>query len=263
LVKRVRSLNEAYFNDFRHPETHVLYGARLSTKARWTSPADVLAENPHPWGYGSRIADTALHSGHVLVALLDAHDARPDPFLRENIARTFAALRFIGSLPETHPKPGKPALAGLVPRGPHPDDPAAWYDDSSMDQHTTYIISLARYANSPHATEEEKAWIRQSLEKVGRRLEKHGWSIKRADGVTQAHVGFSWKGFISQHASILLPAVYALYRGTGNEHWLETYESFRTEKEGRRWQLLHAGSHIKINGHPIYANQRSVLCVRA
>lgn len=263
LLKQVRSLNEAYFADFRHPETHVLYGARLSTKARWTSPGDVLAEKPHPWGYGSRIADTALHCGHMLVALLDAHDARPDPFLKENIARTFAALRFIGSLPESQPKRGKPEQVGLVPRGPHPDDPAAWFDDSSMDQHTTYIISLARYANSPHASNEEQTWIRQSLEKVGRRLEKNGWSIKRADGVTQAHVGFSWKGFISQHASILLPAVYALYRGTGNEHWLETYESFRTEKEGRRWQLLHAGSHIKINGHPIYANQRSVLCVRA
>ncbi|MBT3377938.1 MAG: hypothetical protein HN742_27960 [Lentisphaerae bacterium] len=255
LTTHVFSLARNYFADFRHPETQVLYGARLSARHRWTSPADVKAEKPKPWGYGSRIADTALHCGHVLVALLDAYEARPDPFLKENIAKTFGALRLIGALPETHPKPGKPALTGLVPRGPHPDDISAYYDDSSMDQHTTYIISLARYANSSLATAADKQWIRESLEKVGRRLEKHGWSIKQADGVTQSHVGFSWKGYNSQHASILLSSLCALYRGTGSDHWLKTYEAFLGEKEGLRWQRLHPGPHVKINGHPIYANQ--------
>jgi len=257
LIAHVEKLATLYFADFRHAETHVLYGARLSTKDRWTTPTDIKKEKPHPWGYGSRIADTSLHCGHVLVALLDANEARPDPFLQQNIRRTFDALKLIGSLPETHPKSGKPALIGLVPRGPHPDDLSAWYDDSSMDQHTTYIISLARFANSQLATKAEKAWIRQSLEKVGRRLEQHGWSIKRADGVTQAHVGFAWTGYISQHVSILLPTVYALYKGTGNKHWLDVFNSFVTEKDGLRWQRLHPGPHIALNGHPIYANQGS------
>jgi hypothetical protein len=131
----------------------------------------------------------------------------------------------------------------------------AYYDDSSMDQHTTYVIALARYANSSLASEEDKAWIRQSLEQVGRRLEQNGWSIKRADGRTQAHVGFSWTGFNSQHASILLPAVYALYRGTGNEHWLRAFDTFIREKDGERWKQLHPGPHVRLNAHPIYANQ--------
>ncbi|MFC1596994.1 LVIVD repeat-containing protein [Planctomycetota bacterium] len=255
LVTHVFSLAQKYFADFRHPKTHVLYGARLSSKHRWTSPDDVKAEKPAPWGYGSRIADTSLHGGHMLVALLDAHEARPDPFLKENVEKTFRALKLIGSLPETHPKPDKPALVGLVPRGPHPDDMTAYYDDSSMDQHTTYIVSLARYANSSLATEEDKAWIRQSLEKVGRRLEKNGWSIMRADGQTRAHVGFSWTGYNSQHASILLPTVYALYRGTGNTHWLTTFETLIRENDGARWSMFHPGPHVKIGGHPIYANQ--------
>ena len=255
LVTHVFSLARKYFADFRHPDTHVLYGARLSTKRGWTSPDDVKAEKPEPWGYGSRICDTSLHCGHMLVALLDAHEARPDSFLKENIEKTFRAIRLIGSLPETHPKPGKPALVGLVPRGPHPDDMTAYYDDSSMDQHTTYIISLARYANSSLASEEDKAWIRQSLEKVGRRLEKNGWSIKRADGQTQAHVGFTWTGYNSQHASILLPAVYALYKGTGDKHWLKTFETFIHEKDDSRWKQLYPGPHVRINAHPIYANQ--------
>ncbi len=257
IVTRVFSLTENYLQDFRHPQTNVLYGARLSTRKTWTSPADVKKERPKPWGYGSRIADTALHCGHLLVALLDAYEARPAPFLKENIARTFAALKLIGSLPEKYPKPGKPALSGLVPRGPHPDDITAYYDDSSMDQHTTYIISLARYANSSLASQQQKKWIRESLEKVGRRLEKNSWSIKRGDGVTQSHVGFAWTGFNSDHASILLPAVLALYHGTGDEHWLKTYEKFLAEKEGLRWKKMHPGPHVKINGHPIYANQNA------
>ncbi len=248
LVHRVFVLTEDYLRDFQDPRTHVLYGARLSTSASWTSPDDVKKGKPKPWGYGSRIADTALHSGHLLVALLDAYQARPDPMLRENCTKLFGALKLIGSI---CPVPG------LVPRGPHPHDMTAYYNDSSMDQHTTYIISLAYYANSSLATEEDKAWIRKTLENVGRRLETNGWSIKRADGVTESHVGFAWTGFNSDHASILLPAVYALYRGTGNEHWRETYEKFLNEKDGLRWQRLHPGPHVRINGHPIYANQNA------
>ena len=255
MLEQVFSLTDTYLGDFQDPSTHVLYGARLRTKKNWTSPADIKAGKPKPWGYGSRIADTSLHCGHLLVAMLDACEARPDPFLETNIKKLFAALKLIGALPETRPKTGKPALSGLVPRGPHPDDLSAYYDDSSMDQHTTYIISLSLYAQSSLATPKQKQWIRKSLGKVGRRLEKNDWSIKRADGVTESHVGFAWTGFNSDHASILLPALYALYKGTNDRHWLESYEHFLAEKKGLRWQRMHPGAHVRINGHPIYANQ--------
>ncbi|NOX98550.1 MAG: hypothetical protein GXP30_02270, partial [Verrucomicrobia bacterium] len=257
VIDQVFSQARQYFADFQHPETGVLYGSRLSGKDSWTSPADVLAEKPKPWGYGSRIADTGLHTGHILTALLDAYEALPDPFLKTEIRKCYEALKLIGSLPETHPKANKPALEGLVPRGPHPNDLSAWFDDSSMDQHTTYIISLALFANSSFATKDDKAWIKQSLGKVGRRLEGNNWSIKRADGVTESHVGFSWKGHNSNHSSILLPAVLALYHGTGDEHWLEQYEFFLKEAKGVRWKVVHPGPHIRINGHPIYANQNA------
>lgn len=257
ITEQVFSQAKQYFLDFQHPETGVLYGSRLSGKKSWISPADVLAEKPMPWGYGSRIADTGLHTGHILAALLDAYEARPDPFLKKEILKCYKALKLIGSLPETHPKADKPAQIGLVPRGPHPDDMNAWFDDSSMDQHTTYIISLALFASSELASDEDKAWIKQSLGKVGRRLEGNDWSIKRADGVTESHVGFSWRGYNSNHVSILLPAVLALYEGTQDEHWLKQYEFFLNEAKGKRWQAVHPGSHIKINGHPIYANQNA------
>ena len=146
-------------------------------------------------------------------------------------------------------------MEGLVPRGPHPDDRAAYYDDSSMDQHTTYIIALACYAHSDLASTEDKQWIAQKLGAIGRRLESNDFSIKAADGVTESHVGFSWKGFRHNHVSILIPTVYALYKGTGDVHWLELHDAFLAERDGQRWQLLHAGEHVELNGHPIYANQ--------
>lgn len=158
----------------------------------------------------------------------------------------FAALKFIG---------GVCPIEGLVPRGPHPDDHTAYYDDSSMDQHTTYIIALARYAHSNLATDEDKQWIAQKLGAIGRRLEKFNFSIKAADGVTESHVGFSWKGFRNNHVSILIPTLYALYKGTGDEHWLKLHDELLAERDGLRWQRLRPGDHVELNGHPIYANQ--------
>ncbi len=239
-------LAEEYFSQFQDPNTFVLYGAKLSTKESWTTPDEISSREPAPWGYGSRIADTALHCGHTLVALLDANDAAPDPYLRRKARELYSALQFIG---------GICPIEGLVPRGPHPDDHMAYYDDSSMDQHTTYIIALARYANSDLATVSDKKWIAQKLGAIGRRLEKYDFSIKAADGVTESHVGFSWKGFRNNHVSILIPTLYALYKGTSDEHWLKLHDGFLAEHDGLRWQLLHPGDHVELNGHPIYANQ--------
>ena len=101
-------LAEKYFEQFQDSKTFVLYGARLSTKETWTTPQQIKSRKPAPWGYGSRIADTALHCGHTLVALLDANDAAPDPYLRGKAEELFSALRFIG---------GICPVEGLVPRG--------------------------------------------------------------------------------------------------------------------------------------------------
>ena len=219
--------------------------ARLSTVDRWTTPEEIKARKPAPWGYGSRIEDTSLHCGHTLIALLDA-DAAPDPYLRTKAEQLYLALKFIG---EVCP------VEGLVPRGPHPNDPSAYYDDSSMDQHTTYIIALARYAESDLATAENKEWIAKKLGAIGRRLEKNGFSIKAADGETVSHVGFSWRGFRYNHVSILIPTVMALYKGTGDSHWLELHDQFLAERDGLRWQLFQRGEHVELSAHPIYANQ--------
>lgn len=42
-----------------------------------------------------------------------------------------------------------------------------------------------------------------------------------------------------------------------SRHWLQTYEKFLAEKDELRWKRLHPGPHVRINGHPIYANQNA------
>ncbi|OHD53334.1 MAG: hypothetical protein A2096_01895 [Spirochaetes bacterium GWF1_41_5] len=246
LREKVFSMAKTYFAEFQHPETGVLYGARLSTKASWTTPADCKAKKPQPWGYGSRYADTMLHTGHTLIALLDAQGRKPDPFLETNCKKLFSAMKFIYNV---CPVPG------IIPRGPHPDDKTAYYDDSSMDQNTTFIIATCIYINSALASETDKEFGRKALQETGGRLEKYGWSIKQADGVTESHVGFAWTGMRHEHVSILLPTVWALYKGTGDQHWLDVYNTFSAENNGERWKLLAPGTNVVINGHPIYANQ--------
>ena len=37
----------------------------------------------------------------------------------------------------------------------------------------------------------------------------------------------------------------------------ERYEAFLSEADQKRWKLSHPGPHVKINNHPIYANQNA------
>jgi len=106
---------------------------------------------------------------------------------------------------------------------------------------------LARYANSELASTQDKQWIQKKLGAIGRRLEKYNFSIKAAGGVTESHVGFSWKGFRNNHVSILIPTVYSLYKGTADEHWLKLHDELLAERDGLRWQRLHAGARALNN----------------
>ena len=63
------------------------------------------------------------------------------------------------------------------------------------------------------------------------------------------------RGFRYNHVSILIPTVMALYKGTGDSHWLELHDQFLAERDGLRWQLFQRGEHVELSAHPIYANQ--------
>ncbi|MEW6357288.1 MAG: hypothetical protein AB1696_13240 [Planctomycetota bacterium] len=186
-------------------------------------------------GYGSAgdsgMADTSLFGGQMLYAMLEAHDVRQDPEVADWARLLFKGMKIIGS---TSPAPG------FVIRGPHPNNPNAYYKDSSMDQHSTYCIALWRYYHCSLATEEDKAFIRDSLDKFAARLEKNKWQILTEDNSRQAHAGGGDLTRIAAHAvTLLLPMVGAVADVTQKEHWKETYERFASEREGVRFKTLY------------------------
>ncbi|OHD60363.1 MAG: hypothetical protein A2096_08435 [Spirochaetes bacterium GWF1_41_5] len=249
IVEKTFSLAHSYFNLYQNQKTYICY----STTKFYTSAEDVkqglVRGKPMPYGYGSGIEDTALHTGHILIAMLDAYKRRPDLFLETNIRNIYNALKIIY---QSSPIPG------LVPRGPHPDDLTACYVDSSLDQHTTFLYAMSAYANSSLASAEDKRFIQKSLDEIGKRLESYNWSIRYPDGIKQCHVGHSWLPFEADKASLLLASVYAIYKGTEKQYWLDLFEKLGNENNNTRWELCKIGKHIQVSSHPIYANQRNV-----
>ncbi len=250
LTSRVKEICSAYFDKYQDPKTKIIYNAPCGSKM-FVSIEEVkkgtVKGKAKPYGYGSGLSDTALYTGHLLWALCEVYDVKPDPQLAAWARELFSALKYIGT---TSPVPG------FVPRGPHPKDRSAYYRDSSMDQHTTYILALWRYGRTSLASNADKKFIADSLNKVALRLEKYNWEVWVEDGSRMAHVGHSWLGFRPNHVSLLLPVLAAVFDATGNKHWQEAYEKFSAEENGKRWQCL-AGKKFEIPGHPLYANQMS------
>jgi hypothetical protein len=194
------------------------------------------------------MSDTSLFGGQMLYAMLEAYDAGRDPEVEKWARLLFAGMKIIGT---ASPVPG------FIVRGPHPLDRKAYYRDSSMDQHSTYVIALWRYYHSPLATPEDKAFIGDSLDKVVRRLEKNRWRILWEDDSREAHAGGGdLVRFGSEGVTLLLPMVGAAADVTQDKHWIGTYQAFATERGGLRWQVLLPNQKgFEMNAHPLWGQQ--------
>lgn len=208
---------------------------------------------PSPHGYGTKggdsgISDTSLFGGQMLYAMLEAFDVVRDPELERWARLLFAGMKIVGTASP---------VAGFIVRGPHPLDRKAYYRDSSMDQHSTYVIALWRYYRSPLATEDDKAFIRDSLDKVARRLEKNRWRILWEDDSRPAHAGGGdLTRFGSEGVTLLLPMIGAAADVTQDRHWIETYRRFAAERDGLRWQVLRPDAKgFEMNAHPLWGQQ--------
>jgi hypothetical protein len=233
----VKNHCRAYVAGFLCPATDLCYGKRLDTPKgldTLESPENIaleqVGETRRPWGYGAGIEDVALQNGYLLFALCDAYDTTHDPFFAELARRIFQGMRRIATC---SPVPG------FVPRGPHPNG-TSYYRDSSTDQHTLFVCSLWRYAHSPIASEEERAFARSSLLAVATRLERNGWVLKVEDDSRTAHVGWNWSAKTEGSSGLFLSTLGAVADATGDPHWLECYQRFADEDNGVRWDRLAA-----------------------
>lgn len=257
-LARLKEEYKKYAQIHQDPETGLLYIAPVEDlkSEKWDTVENVRKGMVHgvlsPHGYGeagdSGMADTSLFGGQMLYSMLEAYDVGKDPDIEKWARLLFKGMKIIGT---TSPVPG------FIVRGPHPNDRAAYYKDSSMDQHSTYVIALWRYCNSPLATDEDKAFIRDSLDKVAARLEKNKWRILWEDDSHEAHAsGGDLTRFHAEAVTLLLPMVGAAADVTQSPHWKETYERFAAERDGLRWKTLapdHEG--FGMNAHLCWGQQ--------
>lgn len=257
-LARLKQEYQKYAEKHQDAQTGLLYVApvEMLKTEKWDTLYNVrngmVRGVPSPHGYGeggdSGIADTALFGGLMLYAMLDAYDAHKDADIARWARLLFDGLKIIGS---TSPVPG------FIVRGPHPNDRTAYYKDSSMDQHSAYAIALWRYYRSPLATEEEKTFIRDSLDKFAQRLEKNKWRLLTEDDSREAHAsGGDLTRFRSEAATLLLPLIGATADVTQSQHWKDTYEKFSSERNGLRWKTLlpdHEG--FGMNAHLCWGQQ--------
>ncbi len=258
LRKRMFTIVDKYLDGSQHPETFVIYSGKpyLSgpRKGKWMmSPEEVKAGTvngkPRPKAfYYSGIADTALYSGHLLIAMLEAEKATKDPRLAEDCKKLFKAMKLIGSTSK---------VPGVIVRGPHPFDKTAYYDNVSVDQMSTYTMTMTRFYFSGLASKEDKEFIKNSLQNIGKRLEKNNWTVLREDGKTICHAGGSWLATGKYNMTAVLTAVLkSIYKVTGDKHWQDLLKRLNSENNGlRRKRLYEADWSHK---HMLYSNQMSV-----
>ena len=252
LITKTKSLLNYYIKYWKHEKTHIIYNhpVNLEKRGKFAEPADTEKNMVNgkivPYGYGSGFSDTSLYTGHLLFGVVDAYEARKDAELGEIAKELFIGMKTIGT---SSPVPG------FIPRGPHPDDLSAYYRDSSIDQHTSYIMALYKYYKSSLASEEEKEFIRDSLNKFGKRLEDNKWKILIEDNSREAHAGGAWTEYSSEAGSALLSVLGILSEVVKNDHWKTRYEKYSMEDDGKRWQVLVPVDNPERLGNILYVNQ--------
>ena len=252
MLAMTKKMCESYAAGFLYPGTDLMYSRRIDTARGigvFESPDQIAKEQVRgqyrPYGYGAGIEDVALQNGYLIFALCDAHAATGDAYLAELARRIFNGLKRLGTL---SPVPG------FVPRGPHPDG-KSYYRDSSLDQHSLFVCGLWRYYHSEIADDQEKAFIRDALDKFARRMERNKWTLMVEDDSRVAHVGWCWLGMTPLNAEIMLSMVGAVQDVTGDPHWEAEYERFSDEKGGKRWKAIGAALRDKLPRYTLFYNQ--------
>lgn len=207
-----------------------------------------VAGQDRPWGYGAGLEDVAYKNGILLFALCDAYEATGHEYFAHLARRTLKGLLFMSTVSPT---------PGFVPRGPHPNDYQAYYKDSSIDQHTLYLVGLWRYHRSSLATAEDRKSIAKVVHDVVARMEANQWVIKAEDNTTDAHAGGN---LLKLDQPTLVVGLFLMltvaHDVTGDAHWKEIYEKFGTEADGRRWLSLTQDPNQKwVPRYNIFNNQ--------
>ncbi len=159
---------------------------------------------------GDVLEDCTLYGGFYLACLCDAYAASGEKSLASDARNMYEGLKLnleIAGIP------------GFLARGRNADD--SYRGDPSVDQYTALIYSFWRFYYSGLATEDDKAYIRRSMNDILSRFEAAQWRITKENGEL-----VTWWRLNAEEvtrADRFLAFLLAAHDITGNDHWLDVY----------------------------------------
>ena len=132
---------------------------------------------------------------------------------------------------------------GFLARSVSPTDMKSHFTDSSRDQYTHWVYSVAKYHDSDMIAEEDKVFAEKALCAFAKRAvenvtEKNGWNYLREDG-GKAMVNTMWGEKIEPHEWMRLPMIYlAAWKVGGDEKYKDIYLAIREEALERSSEIV-------------------------
>lgn len=210
--------HDALWPRFFDPSTNLIYDVAFTDPSQFPTDEEIRAERPNCAGWMTGMEDCCLTGGFVLDALLLAHRLTGEQAWAQKARCVFAGLASLAT---------KSPTRGFVARGFAPGGREV-YPDSSVDQYTSFVYGVWRYARSDLAGEAERRAAARLLEGVAAFVEAHDDRIVRADGAPAIYGDTD--AFLPDRACRLLEFYKAAADLSGDEHWQRRYREKAEEK---------------------------------
>ena len=219
-------------------ETNLFYDYRTSLEQDGVirslpSPEEIALDIPNPCGWGTGMEDSMLNNGSMLEATIARYSLTGDSKMKRCAVKLFAGMKTCATISKSK---------GFLARSVSPVDGRSHYSNSSRDQYTHWVYAGWFFYHSGLSSEIQKEDIRNILVSFAERAEKNvtentGYNLLREDG-KNALVCQMWRKGIGAHEYLRLPMIYAAAADvTGDEHWKDLYEKYRTRALSESFKL--------------------------
>ena len=232
LRRAVQRCHQCIWRQLIHPELGLIYDyAGPDGDGRepfwWLPTADEIARRyPNPQGWSTGMEDSSLSGGFYLDTMLRAYGLTGHEAYAEKARRLYHGLLRTGTC-----SPEK----GYIARGLTYDN-AHWYPASSVDQYTSWIYGMWRYAHSEIAKPDEARAIGTVIRDVCTRAQRDDWALNREDGEPSYYTDIG--SFTSDRSTRLLELLLVAHDLTGEQAWYDLYRQKLEEQDFKRLESV-------------------------
>ena len=208
---------------FFYPKTGLFYEWRFNSDADFPSVDLVSTKIPGSnGGRGGGLIDCCLLSGFKMEGILWGYRVSGDKLFADEARQLFKGLSLLGTVSKTK---------GFIPRGVAPGR-TDYYPNSSVDQYTTFISGVWRYATSGLASDAEKTLASDMVVNACRLIESFHHDIPTLD--MEPSIFGDLSALNCGRAERLLQFYRTAYALSGDRHWLDLYHEKMEEHDRAR-----------------------------